>query len=108
MTIHYTVVGNTSPPIVINLVRSRQQPIDLTAATAVKLIIKKQGGSITNTGNQTASVTDATAGEITYNPSSGVFPSSGTYLADVEITYNNATVEVVYEQLKIIARVRLA
>lgn len=99
-----TVAGNTAPPLVITCQRDGVA-INLTGCT-VQLIIAK-GATITQVG-RTATITTAASGIITYVPLTTDFPTAGTYKGDVKVTYSDTTVEILYEQLKMKARAKIA
>lgn len=98
------VEDNTAPDIVITIQRAGNT-IDLTGAT-VKLILSLNG-TITNTGHQDCIMTDAEEGIVTYTIQAADFQTAGDYLADVKITYQDNTVEIVRDQLSINARAKL-
>lgn len=98
------VEDNTAPTIDLTLEREGVA-IDLTDAD-VDLIIS-DGSSITNTGHQACTVTDADTGEVSYQPEAGDFPTAGSYKGDIKITYADTTYEILYEQLKVKARAKL-
>lgn len=88
---------NTAPPYDITVKRGTAV-IDLTNCT-VQLIIAK-GSTITNTGHQTCTVVTPTSGLIRYTAFAVDFATPGTYKGDVKVTYGDATVEVIYDQIK--------
>lgn len=100
MAILKTVAGNTGPPLVITCQRDGVA-INLTGCT-VQFIIAK-GSTITQAG-RAATLTTAASGIVTYVPLSTDFPLAGTYKVDVKVTYSDATIEILYEQLKVKAR----
>lgn len=94
----FIVEDNTAPPYTITCKRDGVA-IDLSGCT-VKVYIQKKGSSgTTNSGHETATVTDATNGVIQYQAQSNDFPDKAKYVADVEVTYGNGTVERLYDQL---------
>lgn len=73
--------------------------IDLSTATAVKLLIRKVGESTFST--ITGSPTDAAAGKYSFTPIASTFPSAGTYEGEIEIEYNSGTsVHSLYDLIK--------
>lgn len=97
-----TVAGNTAPPITLTLEREGVV-IDLTGCT-VTLTIKNLGtGSITVT-DAACTISDAAGGVVTYTRGTGDIPSAGAYVADVKVTYADATFEILYNQQKFSAR----
>lgn len=99
-----TVANNTAPPLSITCTRA-SVAINLTGTTVTVIIAK--GSTITQVG-RTATVTNAAAGIISYSPLTTDFPSAGTYKCDVKVVYSDASVEILYEQLKIKARSKIA
>lgn len=104
-----TVEDDTAPAITLNLTRKPDDDaIDLTDASSVSVIIRSSAGTITNTGHQTATISSPnTLGQIVYARQTGDFPSEGAYEAEARITWDDATVETVYEKLEVEARKRL-
>jgi hypothetical protein len=98
------VEQNTAPPIQITCQRAGQS-IDVTGCT-VDLIITN-GSVQTNTGHTSCNLVTPTAGLVQYTPQTGDFPTAGTYTCDVKITYSTGSQEVLYDQLKIKARLRV-
>lgn len=98
-----TVQGNTSPDLAITLWREGQ-PINLTGVTAVILILTGSTGSVTNTGHQTCTVTDATGGKISYSVTTGDFATAGNYSGEVQVTFASGKVEKIYETFSVKAR----
>lgn len=98
------VEGNSAPPIVLTAQRPDGTVINLTGAT-VSLIVTK-ARAITNAGHQTCVLTIPASGIVTYTPTTTDFPTQGTYVCDLKIVYSDTTVEIVYDQLRVIARLR--
>lgn len=96
---------NTAPPIIVTCTRSDGSVINLTNCT-VKLILAF-GSTIVNAGHQDATVTDAVNGKISYVPEVTDFANVGSYKGDVEVTYGDATDEVLYDQLQVKVKARL-
>jgi hypothetical protein len=99
-----TVQGNTAPPLLLTAKRSGTA-IDVTGAT-VDVIIAK-GGVQVNTGHTLCTIVTPTSGIVSYTPQAGDFATPGTYKADLRVTYADATVETLYDQLLIKARKHL-
>lgn len=95
------VQGNTAPPLLLTAKRGGVS-IDVTGATVDAFIAK--GGVSVNTGHTLCTIVTATSGVVSYTPLAGDFATPGTYKADLRVTYSNATVETLYDQLKIVAR----
>jgi hypothetical protein len=106
MSVNFKIVeDNTAPDYVITCTRDGSA-IDLTTASAVTLIIKNSAsGTITQTG-KAATITSATTGVITYRADATDFPSAGTYLADINITWSTGT-EILYSQAKFKVRSKI-
>lgn len=104
-----TVAGNTAPPLTFFAKRGGVG-IDLTSASSVKLYIvtKLKGGSQTNIGHESVTVTNAATGACSYARHAADIPSAGTYYGDLLVTYNDTTDEVLTDILQINARDRLA
>jgi hypothetical protein len=102
MQIFQTVVGNTSPNIVITVQRN-STAIDVTGASVLLIITKEKTGTVTNTG-QSCALTTPTTGIVTYTPLAGDFPTSGRYLGEIKITYSSGKVERINEEILFVAR----
>lgn len=96
------VQGDTQPNPKFR-VRRAGDPVDLTDAT-VKFIIRKRGGSVTNTGHQTCTLTDADSGKCTYDLQTNDLPDAATYDCDLQITYLNGEIETSPRKIVITAR----
>lgn len=92
--------GNTAPSWQITCERAGV-PINLTGCTVTVIIAK--GNTVTNTGGA-CSITNATAGIITYTPVATDTKTGGTYKVDVKIVYSDFSYEILYEQLKVKTR----
>lgn len=108
MPVNFRIVeDNTAPDYTITCTRDGT-PIDLSSATSVVLIIKnKSSNTITQTG-KAAAVTTPASGVITYTADSTDFPSAGTYVADIKVTYSGGGVEILRNQAKWNARAKIA
>ena len=95
------VEDNTAPSILLTLKRDGVV-IDLTGTT-VDLIIAK-GSTITNAANQDCTLVTPTSGTVQYDIGAADFATPGSYKADVEITYADASVERLYDQLSLKVR----
>lgn len=100
MPVNFKIVeDNTAPAYAITCTRG-STALDLTAASTVTIIIKnKATGTITQTG-KAATITSPSTGLISYTADSTDFPSAGTYVADVKVTYSDGGVEILYGQCK--------
>jgi hypothetical protein len=98
------VEGNTAPPFSITCQRNGTV-IDLTGCT-VNLIITN-GLVQTNIGHTACTNSNPTTGVVIYTPQTGDFATAGSYTCDVAITYANLSVETIYDQLKITARLKV-
>lgn len=95
----YITEDNTAPSYTITCTREGTA-IDLTDATDVSLIIeKKSDGTITQAG-KSATIATAASGIITYSADATDFPSKGTYVADIKITYSGGGIEILYNQVR--------
>lgn len=93
----FIVEDNTAPSYVITCTRDGSA-LDLTIATDVSLIIQRKSDKvITQTGNS-AVITTAASGIITYTAQATDFPSKGKYVADIKITYAGGGIEIMYGQ----------
>lgn len=101
----FTVEGNTSPALEIELKR-KKVPISLVDASSVEMTIKNQNTNVvTNTGHKTCSIIDADDGVISYNIQSGDFPSPDvSYTCEVKIIWNSGATERMYNKLNVSIR----
>lgn len=108
MAVNFKIVeDNTAPSYVITCTRDGSA-LDLSAASAVTLIIKnKASGTITQSG-KAATITTPASGVITYDADATDFPSAGTYVADVKVTYSGGGIEILYGQCKWKVRAKIA
>lgn len=94
----FIVAGNTAPDYTITCTRSGTA-IDLTTATRVDIILyNKTSKAQTNTGHTQTSIETAASGIISYGAQTGDFPSKGTYVADIQVTWTGGGAEVLYNQ----------
>lgn len=96
-----TVVSNTAPPLAITA--QRDGTVINLAGCTVNLIIT-QGTTTLNTGHQGCTITNALNGIVSYVRQAGDIPTPGAYICDLQVTYGDGTVEILYDQLKIKAR----
>lgn len=92
------VTGNTAPTYVITCTRDGTA-IDLTGAT-ITLILKKRGGSVTNTGHQTCTLVTPASGIISYTALAADFATVGTYTGDVKVVYSGGGIEILFQQAR--------
>jgi hypothetical protein len=93
-----TVVGNTAPQYQITCARPDGTVINLTSCTVkVYLYLNK---TQQNTGHEssTVSIINPLTGAIGWQPATGDFSLKGQYRANIEITYPDASIEVLYDQ----------
>lgn len=95
------VAGNSAPAWLLTAKRAGVA-IDVTGCT-VSLILAK-GNTVTNTGHQACTLVTPTSGVVSYSPRVTDCPNPGKYKADLKVTYPDATVEILYDQLVIQAR----
>lgn len=83
--------GDTAPPLTAVL-SSNGAPLDLTAASAVRLIIAADSGSLVL---GPISIDDAAGGEVSYEWSPGDTDTAGEYRVEFEIVWGDGTVQTV-------------
>ena len=74
-------------------------PLDLTTATACKLLIRKIGSKsfVVLTGTPV----DAALGNYSFTPVTSTFPTAGVYEGEIEVEYNSGTsVHSLYDLIK--------
>lgn len=103
LPIFLTVPGNTAPAMALTLQHDGTN-IDLTNATVTFVIHNTRTGEVTNTGHQSAELTDAINGLIKYSPNANDFPVEGLFVGDVHILYADTKVETIFEQAIVVAR----
>jgi hypothetical protein len=104
----YLVEDNTAPTIDLTLKRDGTV-INLTNATSVILTIQnRETAAITNTGHQTCAITGLLTGQVQYAIQAVDFPTKGAYLGEIKITYTTGEVEILYEQLHVTVRKKIA
>lgn len=93
-----TVAGNTAPQYQITCQRPDGSVINLTNCAVAFYLYKNKVQ--TNTGHELDTITILTAvsGLIGWQPAIGDFSVKGTYKANVQITYSDDSVEVLYNQ----------
>ena len=87
----YTIKQNDNYPDLQLTLSDKNGPINLTSATAVKLILKF--GTTSVVGAMTK--TDAANGVVTYTWAAGSTAVAGTYKGEVEITWATGKIETV-------------
>lgn len=85
--------GTTSPLLTWQLVDSNYAVIDLTNATSVVFIMRKVSSS-TPTVTAAATITNAEAGEVSYQWASADTASAGIYTAQFLITYSSGLTQM--------------
>lgn len=94
----FIVAGNTAPDYTITCTRSGTA-IDLSTAIQVDVILyNNTSKSQTNSGHTQASIETVASGIISYGAQTGDFPSKGTYVADIQVTWIGEGVEILYNQ----------
>lgn len=94
----FIVAGNTAPAYEITCTRAGTD-IDLTTASSVDIILYDKTSKVqTNTGHTTTPITTPISGLISYTAETGDFPSKGTYVADIKVTWSGGGTEVLYNQ----------
>lgn len=102
MQIFQTVVGNTTPNVVITVQRNGVA-VNVTGAGVLLIITKEKTGAVTNT-SQNCALTTPASGIVTYTPLAGDFPTAGRYLGEIKITYSDGKVERINEEILFVAR----
>jgi hypothetical protein len=100
------VEDNTAPDYVISCTRDGTA-IDLSSATGVVLIIKNKSSNTITQSGKAASITTPSSGVITYTADATDFPSAGTYVADLKVTYSSGGIEILYGQAKFKVRAKI-
>lgn len=95
------VAGNSAPPWVVTCKR-KGVAIDITGCLVDLILVK--GSTVKNTGHQTCTIVTATSGIVSYSPEITDCPVKGKYKADLKVTYPDATIEILYDQLIVKAR----
>lgn len=100
------VQGDSRPSLVVTLTdQTTRLPCNLTGATAVLKF--REAGADVLTATIPGTVVDATAGVCVFNwaqaPNS-LSGEPGGYEGEVEITYNDGTVQTVFDTLKFLLR----
>jgi len=83
--------NDTSPKLGITLQDASGSAVDITSASA-RFHMKALGATDLKV-DQVASITNASGGQVQYNWSSVDTNTSGTYYGEIEITYNDGSVE---------------
>lgn len=83
--------------------------VDLTGYTVRLAIRSKKTGTITNTGHQTLTITDAVNGRCQYTFQAGDLPDSrGGYECDLELTNAGGQRETLFNKVEIKTRAEIA
>jgi hypothetical protein len=93
----FIVVANTAPAYQITCQRSGTD-IDLSGASVAVILYNKSTKAVVNAGHQTATVVTASLGLISYSAQATDFSTKGKYVADIQVTYGDSTVEILYNQ----------
>lgn len=108
MAVNFKITeDNTAPAYSITCKRDGVV-IDLTTATSVVLIIQRKSDKVITQAGGSATVTSTTGGVISYAALASDFPSSGTYVADIKVTYVGGGVEILYNQAKWKVRTKIS
>lgn len=104
---NFTIVeDNTAPDYTITCTRGNV-PLDLSLASSVALIIQRKSDKVITQVGKNAVITTAASGVITYTADATDFPSKGTYIADIKITWGSGT-EIMYNQASWKVRSKIA
>lgn len=100
------VANNSAPQFQITCQRDDGTVINLTNCTVGHYLYR--GSTQTNTGHEynTVTIINAASGIIGWQPKTGDFSGSGTFKGDIEVTYSDASVEVLYGRTQFKSRVR--
>lgn len=96
------VEQNTAPQYQITCQRDDGTIIDLTNTTVTLNLYK--GSTKTNTGHENCTIITAASGLVGWQPQTGDLSGPGSFKGDVQVTYTDATFEVLYGQLLLKAR----
>jgi hypothetical protein len=88
MSTFYLKVGDTSPILTQTLRNSAGEAINLASATVLIRVISVYGATVLTAS---ATIDDATAGEISYEFAGDL--AVGTYRYEFEVTYSDSAVE---------------
>lgn len=99
----YTVKGNTRPTLKTTLIRAGS-PLKEIAGGTINLILIRPDGTVSNTGHQGCTITDATKGKVSYTTQAGDFDVTGLYSGKMQITYSDGGYEEVYETFSVAVR----
>ena len=100
------VEGNTAPSVTLTCLRQPGNVIINVTGCTVDLLIYNNGVQ-TNAGHTGCTLTTPASGVVTYTLHAGDTTPSGTYLCDLQVTYGDGSVEILYDNLKIKARKKL-
>ena len=105
-----TVEDNTAPPITITLQRkvSGGTPVSIDVTDCDVDLYIKLGDTITNTGHTACVLTTPGTGIVTYTTQAADFATPGTYDCEVKITYDDGTIETIYEKFTTIVRTKIS
>lgn len=102
----YLVAANEFPSITIDIERDNAA-VDLTNAVSVSLIIKEDStGTITQAAGSASISSPATNGQVSYSIIAADFPRQGNYSCDVKILWSGSKTEILYDQLRVVARAK--
>lgn len=91
--------GDTAPALVALLVENSDgSAVDLTAASAVRIIVGRHRDTGTPIIDAACTITDAAAGEVTYSWQTGDTADPGRYDVEYEIAWNDGTYQTAPSQ----------
>lgn len=93
-----TVVGNTAPQYQITCERPDGTVINLTNCSVKLYLYLNKVQQNTTRESSTVSIINATGGIIGWQPATGDFNQKGQYKANIQVTYADSSVEVLYNQ----------
>ena len=97
------IVQNDTKPILEFTITQEGSPVDLTGAT-VKFYMKNNDTGSVKINGAACSISDAVNGKCRYVWQSGDTNTVGTYLAEVEVTFPDSSIQTGYKQMVIIIR----
>ena len=98
------VQGDTGPKIRLTLVDDSGTPVAVSGAGQVKLYMAQPGLSHSNAGHEACVAYDAPNGLWDYNLEPGDVSAAGTYFGDIEIEFDDGTIETAPDAVRFMVR----